>query len=116
MKRTRAIVRWVPASQGGRKRLPDGPVYWAVAKFDDATSEKSECAWSLEVEFLKPVGKRVLLARVRFVSSAAPANLLAKGSRFRFCEGRHVVARGIVLPERLKVPAQLNPLTLAVLG
>src|SRR5438045_2240696 len=42
----RAIVSWVPAAKGGRRKPPSGPVYSTVARFVDDPGWPAE-AWSL---------------------------------------------------------------------
>jgi hypothetical protein len=42
MKKTvKAKISWIPASAGGRKRLPRGPIYSTVASFEDDEDDKA---------------------------------------------------------------------------
>jgi hypothetical protein len=115
--RVRAIIRWVPASRGGR-RQPPRPVagYAAPARFEsDAAQEQGP--WSLRIaEASELRGGEAVEVRVTFVMPDAPHDLLREGERFELLEGRKVVAKGVVVSETVSVPDRLNEFELALLG
>lgn len=41
---------------------------------------------------------------------------MAEGNRFELLEGAHRVAKGVLLPERLDVPQELNSFEAALIG
>jgi hypothetical protein len=114
----RAIIRWIPREQGGRQSPPTGPRYSTVARFEDERDKWPAEAWSLVAEFIHsyPPNGEVTLVEVRFLSDEAPAELLRPGVRFELCEGRRVVAKGVVLPQSLLVPDELDEFSVALLG
>lgn len=115
---TRAIIRWVPEEQGGRRSVPTGPQYSAVVRFEDQRDKWPQEAWDLVLDFVRSFGRepRAMLAKVRFLSEEAPVEMLQAGARFELCEGRRVVAKGVVLPQSIRVPSRLNEFALALLG
>jgi hypothetical protein len=93
-----ARLTWLRREDGGRDEPPSGPDYSTVAKFPDQDVDWNREAWSLVIRYLEaPNLERMHKVTVRFLSDAAPAGLLAPGSRFELWEGRKLVARGVVL-------------------
>jgi hypothetical protein len=112
----RAFISWVPLDEGGRRQSPTGPVYSTVARFEEDENWPKQ-AWSLVVRFVRPLhGGRYLIADVDFAAPDAPAALLGKGSRFELLEGRHRVAKGVVLPASIEVPDEINEFESALIG
>ena len=113
----RAIIRWVPASRGGRNHPPTPAVgYSAPARFESDPDE-SRGTWSLRLlEAAELHGPEVISARLAFLAPNAPSELLVEGERFELMEGRKVVAKGVVLPASTQIPANINPFELALLG
>jgi hypothetical protein len=113
---SRALISWVPRERGGRERLPSGPQYSTVARFEDDPRWPHE-AWSLVLEFERSFNDgRCTLATVRFLAPSGPSDLLEQGNRFELLEGRRRVAKGVVLPEGVNVPAELNAFETALIG
>ena len=111
-----AFIRWVTPDKGGRTAPPSGPRYVTVARFED-DDQWPKVAWSLVVEFQRHVQDgRCTLANVRFLADEAPAPLLQEGNRFELMEGHRRVAKGVILPEQVEVPAELNAFELALIG
>ncbi len=113
----RAVIRWVPASRGGRIAPPRPAAGYATfARFENDPGEALG-AWSLRifsaVEFQEG---EVIDARVGFLVDEAPHELLKEGERFEFLEGRKVVAKGVVLPEAVEAPQRISDFELALLG
>jgi hypothetical protein len=113
-----AMIRWIPEDRGGRKAPPSGPVYTTVVRFEDDRDRWPNEAWSLAVELVRPYGRGAdaVWARVRFVVDEAPRELLCTGARFELCEGRRVVAKGVVLPPTAMPPQELDSFSMALLG
>lgn len=113
-----AMIRWVPPERGGRKAPPAGPVYTTVARFEDDRDRWPDEAWSVVVEFVRPYGTGggAAWAKVRFLADEAPADWLKPGARFELCEGRRVVAKGVVMPPTIQPPLELDPFAMALLG
>src|SRR5688572_11458140 len=107
--KARAIIRWVPASRGGRQQPPpsaDG--YTAPARFESDPQEQRGI-WSLRIVQAKPLrGAEVIDANIQFLFPDAPHDLLREGERFELTEGRKVVAKGVVLPPSLASPSQIS--------
>src|SRR4051812_5104458 len=96
----RAIIRWVPASRGGRQAPPRPPVGYTCPPRFESDPAQARGAWSLRiVAAVELRGAEVIDARVRLVVDEAPADLLREGERFELMEGRRVVAKCVVLPE-----------------
>ena len=111
-----ALISWLPRERGGRERLPPGPVYSTMARFEDDSRWPHE-AWSVVVEFVRSFNEgRYTLAAIRFLSPSGPNELLEEGNRFELLEGGRRVAKGVILPERVDVPAELNPFETALIG
>ena len=92
-----ARLRWLLPDQRGRTAPPSGPAYSTVARFDETEEQWLKNAWSVVVEFNTPpdsTGSH--LVTVRFLSDAAPADLLANGRVFTLYEGHRKVAEGTV--------------------
>lgn len=113
----RAMIRWVPASRGGRQAPPESAVgYTCPPRFEDDPGYERG-AWSLRiVSAVELRGREVIDARVRFVVDEAPHELLKEGARFELMEGRKVVGKGVVLPESVTVPPQIGEFEVALLG
>ncbi len=95
----KALLRWVPRSEGGRLAIPPGPRYVAVARFEAERSRWPDEAWSLVCEYLEaPDYGRDHAVRVRFLADG-PERLLSVGSRFELMEGQRRVADGVVVGE-----------------
>jgi hypothetical protein len=113
----RAILRWVPASRGGRKAPPSQIAgYSTVARFESDPGW-SKGAWSLRiVDSSELRGSEAVEVRIMFVVPDAPHALLREGERFELLEGHKVVAKGVVLPPSVQVPQQISDFELALLG
>jgi hypothetical protein len=113
----RAVIRWVPASRGGRQQPPpsaDG--YTAPARFESDPQEQRG-VWSLRIVRAKPLrGSEVIDANIQFIMPDAPHDILKEGERFELTEGRRVVAKGVVLPSSLASPGQISDFDVALLG
>ena len=115
MKNTvKAKISWIPASAGGRKRLPRGPIYSTVASFEDDWGQ-SPLSWSIIAEFLQAPDPKsgCTLANIRFLAPNAPLALLHPGSRFQLFEGPRLVATGEVSRERVEPQAERQELVFA---
>ena len=113
----RAIIRWIPASRGGRRQPPlDAAGYAAPARFEsDPAGSRGD--WSLRILAAAPLrGPEVIDAKISFLFADAPADLLREGERFELLEGKKVVAKGVILPSALNPPRQLDEFELALLG
>lgn len=113
----RAIIRWVPASRGGRQSPPETPVgYSAPARFECDPREESG-AWSLKIVQSSSLrDAEVIDARIAFLAPEAPHRFLNEGERFELLEGNRVVAKGICVSDDIPVPTQINEFELALLG
>lgn len=113
----RAIIRWVPASRGGRRQPPSPATgYCCVPRFEDDPSFASG-AWSLRIVGASEMnGPDVIDAKVSFVMPDAPHELLHEGCRFELMEGPKVVAKGVVLPQAVEPPRRMSEFELALLG
>jgi hypothetical protein len=113
----RAIIRWVPAARGGRNAPPPDAVGYTCPPQFESDPAGTRGSWSLRiVSAVQLRGPEVIDARVRFVVDEAPHDLLREGERFELMEGRKVVAKCVVLPETLAVPAKIGEFELALLG
>jgi hypothetical protein len=91
-----AMISWVAAEKGGRSAIPSGPTYSTLVRFDEDKDWPTQ-AWSATLDFIRSyAGGQYLYARVSFLSSDAPVQLLHEGSRFQLYEGRKLVATGLV--------------------
>lgn len=74
--------------------------------------------WSIVVDPVTNVGDQtlVMLADVQFLFPEAPEEQLTEGARFELCEGARVVAKGVVIPSEIQVPAQIDEFSLSLLG
>jgi hypothetical protein len=96
--RVKARICWLTPEEGGRKRPPPGPVYSTVAKFNGASSNWKDQAWSIVVELYGPTDtSQCTTADVRFLSPHGPVELLYSGSQFELLEGHRKVAIGTIL-------------------
>jgi len=57
-----------------------------------------------------------MLAEIEFLVPEAPHEFLSTGARFELCEGRRVVAKGVVLPSEVAVPQQIDEFAISLLG
>jgi len=113
----RAIIRWVPASRGGRQQPPPSAQgYTAPARFESDPQEHRG-VWSVRVIQAKSLrGAELIDAEIQFVMPNAPHDLLKEGERFEFVEGRKVVAKGVVMPSSLAPPSEISDFDVALLG
>ncbi|MEO6435554.1 MAG: hypothetical protein ABIP55_07300 [Tepidisphaeraceae bacterium] len=112
----KALVSWVPAAKGGRKRAPAGPMYSTVARFADDLNWPAE-AWSLVVRKIRDYGGgRFWFAKVEFLVDDAPHGLLKPGARFDLYEGRKFVATGLVRGAQAKPPQKTRALQAVLLS
>jgi hypothetical protein len=99
MKAARAIIDWLPASQGGRSKPPIGvgrPIYATVVHFVDEPWPP-EVSWSLAVEKVEQSNSEYhWIANIHFVVQEAPHESLYEGRGFELYEGRQIVAHGII--------------------
>src|SRR4051812_31258726 len=100
----RAIIRWIPASRGGRRQPPvSATKYTAPVRFENDRQEPWG-SWSLRIlEATELRGPEVILARVAYLVPEAPHDLLREGERFELMEGRNAVAKGVILPPSLEL-------------
>lgn len=112
-----AMIRWLPHDRGGRSS-PSAARYRAAARFEDARDRWPEAVWSLVVDPIRSFGRPTVaaLCDVQFLADEAPAELLNAGARFELCEGRRVVAKGVVLPANVEAPPQIDDFALALMG
>lgn len=117
MSRTvRAMISWIPPERGGRGEPPPGPKYSTVGRFEDDPRWPHD-GWSLVVEFDRSFDNgKYVLGRVSFLVDHAPHQLLDVGNRFELLEGAKRVAKGVVLPAEVEVPADLNSFDAALIG
>ena len=85
---SRARVRWLSSSEGGRAEPPAGQQYITVARFSDPAGDWSTDAWSIVLTFLGSSEE----AEVHFLAPEAPAHLLRQGQVFELFEGFRKVA------------------------
>jgi hypothetical protein len=111
-----AVISWIPGERGGRQHPPAGPIYSTVARFEDDENWPRR-AWSIVVEFERELsGGQHIVAKVRFLAGEAPVELLQEGSRFELLEGRRRTAKGVIVPQRTEIPAELNAFEAALIG
>jgi hypothetical protein len=95
---TKAIIEWIPLSQGGRRQPPLGighPAYSTVVRFLDEPWPPVDAAWSLVVEKDESLGTDLKwIARVFFLVPEAPQESLQVGRGFELYEGNKRVAIG----------------------
>ena len=113
----KAIIRWIPRERGGRTSPPDGR-YRGTARFEDSRDTWPAAVWSLVVDPVRLVAgdPRTMLAKLEFLLPGGPTEMLTEGVRFELCEGRRVVAKGVILPPKAKVPNRINRFALSLLG
>ncbi|MDA3800290.1 MAG: hypothetical protein PF692_14585 [Kiritimatiellae bacterium] len=93
----KVTLDWIRYNRGGRKTIPAGRRYSTVARFEEASSDWPDVAWSLVFENMEMIEEQHrMIATVRFLSLDAPQHLLHAGSRFELYEGRKCVAKGVV--------------------
>jgi hypothetical protein len=96
--KVKARICWLTPEAGGRKSPPSGPSYSTVAKFNCATGDWKEGAWSLVLDLCGPTDiSRCTIADVRFLSPQGPSELLQTGTQFELLEGHRKVAIGTIL-------------------
>ena len=111
-----AIVSWISPGKGGRQLPPTGLRYSTLVHFEDDDHWPDQ-VWSLMLDFQRSLHDgRYTVATIRFLSEAAPTHLLREGNRFELLEGRKRVAKGIVVPENVDIPAELNSFETALIG
>jgi len=89
-----AKVIWIPHDKGGRKTIPLGGEYFAVAKFMEDL-DWQHTAWSVVFELSLPLyeqSKRISYGTVRFLVDTAPKERLRQGQKFEIYEGARKVA------------------------
>jgi hypothetical protein len=94
-----AILRWLPADEGGRQRPPSGLRYVTLAQFQSAPDEEMSEPWSLIVEAPEPLDRAgTVTVTVRFLAPEhAPGHYLTPGTHFQLLEGRRKVAAGKII-------------------
>lgn len=94
MKKQQALIQWMDAVVGGRKKVPldDTGRYCVPAQFQGWQSE----IWSLNVELVSGFHDRfdVYRAQIWFLADNAPVEVLRPGVQFRLYEGTRIVAVG----------------------
>lgn len=111
------IIRWIPSERGGRSAPPTGQ-YRGAARFEDSRGRPPDELWTVRLTPVKSFGEgpRATLCEIEFLSPEAGQDLLTLGARFSLCEGRQVVAKGVVLPSEVAVPQQIDEFAMALLG
>lgn len=109
----RAMILWLARERGGRTAPPDGE-YRAAARFEDSREQM----WTMRTIPVRTFDGRphATLCEVELLSSQAQADLLVTGARFNLCEGHRVVAKGVVLPETIAVPQEIDEFALSLMG
>lgn len=97
-----AEIRWVPAGDGGRERLPSGsgePPYVPIVRLLDPDEIwPAPVIWSLAVRKLEEAeDSDEWLAEIAYLMPEAPHEELTIGRRFELYEGARCVATGVVL-------------------
>ncbi len=111
-----AMISWVSADNGGPPAAARRPVLFDRCAFGRGR-KGAQKSWTLVVDFEKHFkGSRLTLAKVRFLVKDAPHHLLHGGSRFELFEGPRRVAKGIVLPDEIQVPEEINEFEAALIG
>jgi len=90
-------LRWVPANQGGRANLPDGPTYATIAHFEN---EPPSGSFSAAIEFPEHSARKDMTAALRLLapdSLPEVARRLVPGARLAITEGVRLVATAEVL-------------------
>jgi hypothetical protein len=110
MKSVQAFIRWF-AQRG------DGSGWYStVARFEDDENWPHQ-AWSLMVKVNHHYRDGLFShATVQFLANEAPQQLLSEGSRFELLEGKRRIAKGVVLPAQVEVPADINDFESALIG
>lgn len=94
-----ASIEWITAAEGGRNAPPtgEGSAYMAPARFGAwARNIPGEATFTLIAELVEKVDSYHWKAKVAFLVNEAPHQLLQRGAKFEFYEGRRCVARGTV--------------------
>ena len=92
-----ARIYWLTEAEGGRKMLPCGDKYAPIIRFPNSPTNSEEY-WSIFVNNKVLLNHSETLSVITYLSDYAPDNL-AVGVEFNLCEGKKVVARGIVVRE-----------------
>lgn len=87
----KTTIHFLTRREGGRERLPSGPVYSTVADF---LEHRGDDAWSVVIRFKAVPGLPDIEGEIQMLSPEAPSSLLHEGARFRLLEGSRVVAIG----------------------
>jgi hypothetical protein len=115
-KAVESFIHWIPIEEGGRANPPGGSVYSTVARFEDDEKWPHE-AWSLVIRVGRSFkGGRYTHAKMEFLAEDAPQHLLKEGARFELLEGRKRVAKGVILPAGVPIPAEINEFESALVG
>jgi translation elongation factor EF-Tu-like GTPase len=94
----KAKIYWLSKEEGGRNSPPAGKRYSTVARFEEDGANWPNEAWSVLVGLDElPSVSLETIATIKFLSPEAPENLLQIGNQFEILEGRHVVAKGIIV-------------------
>ncbi|HEV8606329.1 MAG TPA: hypothetical protein VGQ99_13235 [Tepidisphaeraceae bacterium] len=113
----RAIIRWIPESRGGRKHVPNSSVGYSTLALFESDPRQTLGAWSVRiVEAVKLRGSDVVDAKINFLFSDAPAQLLQEGERFRLMEGHKVAAKGVLIGSSIALPFDITDFDVALLG
>lgn len=118
MAEQRAIIRWLSSQEGGRRSPPmDATGYTAPARFIQHYDEFRTEGWSLRVTEASWVEEGIVCdAKVSFDAAKAPRRWLKPGARFELLEGSKVVATGVVVPKRVKIPKKMTDFERALLA
>src|SRR4051812_398138 len=106
---TKAIIRWIPADRGGRSSPPlDAAGYSSPIRFE-TDPQFDRGAWSIRLSHVLPLrGAECILATIELLVPDAPRELMRAGERFELLEGKKTIAKGVILPQLVKIPSQLN--------
>ena len=89
---------WLHPTQGGRKQLPEGDQYIAVAKFPhQSTEEWMAAAWSIKVEWLDKDHPGSWYGLAYFLSTDSPTDWLSPEGNFELFEGPRCIGRANIL-------------------
>ena len=98
MKRTHAMLRWIPATAGGRRQPVTAWRYTFLAQFDGAVEDPE---WTLAVYRVNGKAHAEENVVVHFLMGDAPHERIATGARLHLYEGRQVVAELDVLEDMI---------------
>lgn len=90
-----AEIKWIKASEGGKKTVPDiNQKYYPMLKIKDHDKIFN---WSFVVVNLKNLDESTTFSQVYFLMDNAPNNVLVKDLEFSLYEGKKLIAKGIIL-------------------